>query len=111
MAKTPESTPVNPPDIKQTPASIPVGPDGMTDYIRRPEIQSETKDFLAKLRAEVNQLIHPEQKVTSTPDVGAPVTATNEVGVNINSYGETSFNPNNIVPPGVTVPEGSLPGF
>lgn len=87
MADTPESTPVNPPDIKQTPASVPVGPDGMTDYIRRPkaEIQGESKNFLAKLRAEVDKLIHPAQKVTSTPDAGAPVNAPNEVGVSANN--------------------------
>ena len=112
MANTPESTPVNPPDIKQTPASVPVGPDGMTDYIRRPkaEIQGESKNFLAKLRAEVDKLIHPVQKVTSTPDIGAPVNAPNEVGVSANNGvgGLPDRFGGNTPPAGVTVPEGGF---
>jgi len=90
MAINPESTPTVPTetsvDTKNIPTSVPVGPDGMTDYIRQPkaEIQGESKNFLAKLRAEVDKLIHPEQKVTSTPYAGEPVNAPNEVGVSAN---------------------------
>lgn len=91
MAINPESTPTVPTetsvDTKNIPTIVSVDPeDGMTDFIRRPkaEIQGESKNFLAKLRAEVDKLIHPEQKVTSTPDASAPVTATSEVGVSAN---------------------------
>ncbi len=109
MVNTPESAPVNPPDIKQTPTSVPVVPDGMTDYIRRPkaaEIQSEAKDFLAKLRSEVDQLIHPKQKVTSTPYAGEPVNAPNEVGVSANDgAGGLPDRAGNTPQVGVKVPE------
>ena len=123
MANTPESTPTvpteTPVDTKNIPTSVPVGPDGMTDYIRQPkaEIQGESKNFLAKLRAEVDKLIHPEQKVTSTPYAGEPVNAPNEVGVNANTTISVTANPGNTIEPNpsgnVTSPGAvpTAPGF
>ena len=74
----------------------------MTDYIRRPkaEIQGESKNFLAKLRAEVDKLIHPKQAVTSTPYAGAAVNAPNEVGVSANDgFGGLPDGAGNTPPP------------
>lgn len=60
---TPAEAPIN---VPQTPTTVPVGPDGMTEYIRRSstEIQWESKELLAKLRAEVDELIW----ASSSPD-------------------------------------------
>lgn len=123
MAINSESIPTvpieTPVDTKNIPTSVPVGPDGMTDYIRQPkaEIQWKAKDFLAKLRAEVDSLIHPQQKVTSIPDASAPVTATGEVGVNANTTISATANPGNTIEPNpsgnVTSPGAAptAPGF
>lgn len=118
MAINSESTPTvpteTPVDTKNIPTSVPVGPDGMTDYIRQPkaEIQWKAKDFLAKLRAELDGLVHPQQKVTSTPDVGITVTATNEVGVNANTTISVTANPGNTIeanPSGNVTSPGAAP--
>lgn len=112
MAINQESTPTVPTEIpvdtKKMPTPVPVGPDGMTDYIRQPkaEIQSEAKDFLAKLRSDIDGLLHPQHEAISTPDVGSPVTATNEVGVKIYNVSTTpnttvsaTVNPGNTIEP------------
>ncbi len=107
----PESAPVENPldNAKKAPTPVPVGPDGMNDYIRRPkaEIQGESKSFLAKLRSDIDGLLHPKQSVTSTPNFGTPVNAPGEVGVSANNVAPgLPSGAGNVPPAGATVPEG-----
>lgn len=108
--KTPEVPLIVPP---QTPPAVPVAPDErMTDEIRKPteEIQEESKGLLAKLRAEVDHLIHPQNNVTATPSTVAPIVVPSEIGIVANNVitGSPSET-NNISNAETNLPEGTLP--
>lgn len=78
---TPEVLPINVPP--QTPPAVPVVANGMNEYIREPvaEIQEESRSLLAKLRAEVENLIVPQNKPNPIAPPATPVDITNETGI------------------------------